>query len=204
MKKFNASSKYLKLSIPELREYGTMKVNQRNFKQDRFAVWTAVQECEGMNCVAAHACIYRVVDPDYDRPKCTVMMKYLKQVEAMILYNFGKDLSEADLFRVGMHLIPLYKQLVRFKISEMAITSQGVAEFAKNGTTKINGVFKEIREVIRSIDAVWKELGMTANRIIPNAPDIPMSANPTYYEQMERDALKEQRKLKIVRRDATR
>jgi hypothetical protein len=180
----------------EYREYGMMKVNQRSLKDDTFPVWTAVQDCEGSNCVSAHVCPY--FSTEIER-KCAVMMKYLKQVEKMILDNLAPDMDDFDLFRVGMQIIPLYKQLARFKIIEMSITSRGISEMTKSGTTKIHSLFKEIREVVKVIDSTWRELGV-GKKGQPEKPEIPVGANRSYYENMESEALKEQKKLKLVKR----
>jgi hypothetical protein len=180
----------------EYREYGMMKVNQRTLKDETFPVWTAIQDCEGTECVSARVCPY--FSTDINR-KCVVMMKYLKQVEKMTLDTFGNEMDDFDLFRVGMHLVPLYKQLARFKIIEMSVTSRGITEMTKSGTTKVNSLFKEIREVVKAIDSTWRELGVVKGKQ-PESPSIPVGANRSYYEQMEKEALKEQKKLKLVKR----
>jgi hypothetical protein len=116
----------------------------------------------------------------------------------MILDNLAPDMDDFDLFRVGMQVIPLYKQLARFKIIEMSITSQNIPEMTKSGTTKINSLFKEIREVIKTIDSTWRELGV-GKKTQPEVKDL-IPTERGYYEKMEKDALKEQNKLKLVRR----
>lgn len=184
--------------------YGNMKVNARVFDKERFPSWNAVQECEGENCAAASVCAYFQQTPNpgnTNSRKCNVVMRYLKEVEHVILSSFGKGLTDADLFRVGMHLLPLYKQLARLKITEMTISSNSVSEMTKGGTTKIHGLFKEMRECIKAIDACWREIGFTKreNESVPQS--VNMSASSSYYEDMEKDALKEQKSLKLVRKN---
>ena len=174
-----------------------MKINQRKLEGESFPVWTAVQDCEMDQCVAAHVCPYFSMERER---KCVVMMKYLKQVEKMVMENLADGMDDFDLFKVGMQLIPLYKQLVRFKIIEMSVTTRGISEMTKSGTTKIHSLFKEIRECIKSIDVTWRELGV-GKKAQPEAPNIPQGANRSYYEDMEKEALKEQKKLKLVRRN---
>lgn len=195
------------MDMIELREYGTMKVNARRLKDDTFPVWTAVQDCELERCVAHTMCPYYagIVDSNEkgtvaNPRKCVVLMKYLKQVEKIIIENFADKMDELDRFRVGMQLIPLYKQLARFKIIEMSLSSRDIPELTKSGTTKVHSVFKEIREVIKTIDACWSELGIIARRKKrPATPEF--TAEQGYYERMETDALKEQKRLKLVRRN---
>jgi hypothetical protein len=197
-------------TITERQEYGTMKINARRFtvidetdqdeKQQVFPVWTAMQDCEMAACVAAHTCPYLDgVVSYYEARKtirhCQVMSKYLKMVESMLITRFGKDLTEVDLFRVGIHLIPLYKQLIRFKIIEMSISTAQVGEVTRSGTTKMHGLFREIREVLKSIDMAWREIGISKEKQ-PAAPDIPKNAKKDYYEIMEGAALREQKAQK--------
>lgn len=180
--------------------YTRMAVNQRQLPHNHqtFPMWTAIQDCEEDDCIARSMCSYTISGT---KKKCKVIMKYLRQVEKVILENYSKDMSEIDLFRVGMHLIPLYKQLARLKIVEMSLSSKDAMEITRSGTTKMHSLFKEIRECIRSIDSTWRELGI-ARYQQKEMPDIPRDANRGYYEMMERDALDEQkaRKLKLVKR----
>lgn len=190
-----------KFDVNELSTYGLLKVNQRKLPSDTsltYPTWTAIENCAVNNCIAARVCPY--IASMRNDMKCRVQMKYLKEVEIMVLNNFGNDLQEEDLFRIGMHLVPLYKQLARFKIVEMTISLRDICEFTKSGTTKVNGLFKEIRECIRQIDREWAEIGISrakTNDIGKNLPDQVID----YYEKMERDALKEQKNLKLVRRN---
>lgn len=181
----------------EYRDYGLMKINQRYLKNDTFPVWTAIQECEGHSCVSAAICPYFYPETEHER-KCVVQMKYLKEVEKMILENLAEDMDDFELFRIGMQIIPLYKQLARFKILEMSIGSSEIPEMTKSGTTKIHSLFKEIREVIKSIDAAWREIRVAKEKRPEVSNLIPTERG--YYERMEKDALKEQQKLKIVKR----
>lgn len=180
----------------ELADYGVMKVNRRNLDDLNFPVWNAIQNCEGQNCISATICPYSLSG----HTKCKVMLKYLIQMEQMIYQNFGNDLEHHELYRVGMHLIPLYKQLARLKIYEMSLSTRDMAEETKGGTTKMHSIFKEIRECVRSIDATWREIGIGKPQRKED-PDIPLKPAVGYYEQMEKDAKKEGQGLKLVKRN---
>lgn len=185
----------------DYREYGLMKATRRKYNDVFFPVWSAIQDCEQENCIAAHACPYMGPngvlvpgqrDPEgKTRTKCQVLMKYLKQVEHIVLKQNEFDLDDFDLFRVGMHIIPLYKQLCRFKIVEMSIMNPSIAEMTKSGTTKVNSIFKEIRECLKAIDMAWRELGISQKRHRAVEPEN-ITPRQGYYEEMERQALNEQ------------
>ena len=118
----------------------------------------------------------------------------------MVLQNFGNDLTEPELYRVGMQLIPLYKQLARLKIVEMSLTTRAMVEETKGGTSKMHPVLKEIRECIRAINAEWREIGISRQKK-PEDPAIPIKPAVDYYERMEKEAEKEGQSLKLVRRN---
>lgn len=190
------------LEANEYRDYGKMKVSTRKVpgieKNVKFPIWTAIQECEYQNCVSACVCPYYYPQDEYRTRKCHVIMKYLKEVERLVYDNFIDDLDEYDLFRVGMHLIPLYKQLGRLKIIEMSMATSGIMEITRSGTSKAHGLFKEMRECIRTIDQTWREIGVTKSRRV-NDPEM---AKPVrgYYEMMEKEALREQGTAKEIKK----
>lgn len=184
------------MKAQEHREYGKMKVQKRTFQEDKFPIWTAVQRCDLDRCVARLACPFYLKSTN----RCTVVMRYLKEAEAMVLQNFGETLTDPELYRVGMQLIPLYKQLARLKIVEMSLSTRAMTEETKAGTSKMHPVFKEIRECIRAINAEWREIGISRYKK-PDDPAIPIKPAVGYYEQMEKDAEKEGQTLKLVKRN---
>lgn len=114
--------------------------------------WDAIQDCEGERCPAHEFC-------EFDqRGKCTVMRQYLKSVMTLIFRNFAEDLTEPHLYRIGMHLMPLYKMLCRMKIEEMAV--RRVVTVDDKGKRAANPLYKEIRETIKLIEQTWKRLGL--------------------------------------------
>lgn len=180
----------------ELADYGVMKLNSRDYDGVLFPIWNAIQNCEGTRCVAATACTYSMSG----HVKCKVILKYLIQLEHMIYANFSQDLEQHDLYRIGMHLVPLYKQLARLKIYEMSMTTRAMAEETRSGTTKMHSIFKEIRECIRSIDSAWREIGIGKAKRFED-PSVPMKPAIDYYERMEKEAAKEGQGLKLVKRN---
>ena len=194
------------LEANEYRDYGKMKINIRklNTLDTKFPIWVAIQECEYEQCISATVCPYYYPQDVLKSRGCLVMKNYLKEVERLVYDNFIDDLDEYDLFRVGMHLIPLYKQLCRLKIVEMSMTMSSIIEETRSGTSKANGILKEIRECIRTIDVTWRELGVTKARREKD-PEMIKPARG-YYEAMESEALREQgsrskkKNSKLVRR----
>jgi hypothetical protein len=112
--------------------------------------WDAVRDCDGDSCPAYIRC------PHPKESYCKMQVLYLESVLSLILSNYV--CSEPELYRIGMHLIPLYKILCRLKIEELGITTL-IYETDK-GNFSSNPILKEIRETIKSIDSAWKELGL--------------------------------------------
>lgn len=194
----------------DYREWGLMRTTQKKYNDLSFPVWSAVQECEQKQCISACVCPYMgpeglvVVGPPRldgmpNRAKCQVQLKYLKQVEQVITRRKDLELDEFDWFKVGMHIIPLYKQLCRFKIIEMSIHTSDISEMTKTGTTKVHSIFKEIRECLKSIDLAWKELDINSKKAKSLEPEF-VEPKKGYYEMMEKEALREQGTAKEIKK----
>jgi hypothetical protein len=198
----------------DFREWGLMRTTQKKYNDLSFPVWSAVQDCEQQECVSVEVCPYMGPeglvmmgqprkDGQPNRSKCQVMLKYLKQVEGMVSKRKDLDLDEFDWFKVGIHIIPLYKQLCRFKIIEMSIPTAKVSEMTKQGTTKVHSIFKEIRECLKSIDLAWRELDINTKKVRKLEPDF-VEPKRGYYEVMEKEALKEQGTAKETKKKNSR
>jgi hypothetical protein len=128
--------------------------------------------------------------------KCKLMKTYLETTEAMLLRNFEKQMDETKLYRIGMHLMPLYRILCRLKIEEVGFTR--IIYTTDKGNYKLNPAVKGILDTITRIEQTWKTLGLDSSVIpIPEVPHpssgktsktIPMMRNPhstSYYSQIE-------------------
>jgi len=166
--------------------------------------WDALQDCEGKSCPAAPRCQYleKALERGESLSKCRVMATYLKSVSTTILGNYEDKMDEGQLFRVGMHIIPLYRNLIKMKIEELGV--RRVVNQDEKGKLSINPLYKEIREYIKLLEQMWKSVGISG--VLVAAPtDDDFGAGDNYYEQMEKEAfadIHEQRgsKLKLVRR----
>jgi hypothetical protein len=136
--------------------------------------WDAVGECLNMNCNIVHLC-------NYDKNgKCKAELKYLGSVNHMIFKNFSEVLDEPTLFRVGRHLMPLYKHLCKMKMYELQVTD--VIWEDENGKLKAEPIYKEIRDTIKAIEAVWKSTGLSKFEIELDSPELEMGGRK--YETM--------------------
>lgn len=151
---------YKRLGMMSL-DKGTM--GGLNDDEKRLISWNAIMPCL-QTCGALEVCPYRsggnpMVEDDPvkkgNHVKCYVMVQYLKSVSSIIMENFSNDLTETELFKVGMHLIPLYKNLCRLKIEEM-----GIIAVVDTYSSKISPIYREMRATIKDIEGLWNSLGL--------------------------------------------
>ena len=101
--------------------------------------------------------------------KCRMQQRYMKSV----IYAFvekmrnAKKTEQEAVIKLGFHLLPLYAQLFKFKLLE--IDNDEILMTTARGDQKINPVYKEIREIIKTITTVWKDIG----------DSVKMRVNPT-------------------------
>ena len=191
--------------------FGNLAVGRGKGKISGNALWSwdALQGCTAEACPAADQCEFLKRDMSrygYGPEKCKVMGAYLKSVTTTILGTYEAQLDQGQLFRIGMHIMPLYKNLVKMKIEELGVLR--VVNRDANGKLSINPLYKEIREYIKLIEQMWKSVGIAGGSMIGAPGNIPLGTpqgDGNYYERMEKEAfadIHQQRgkKLSLVRR----
>ena len=120
--------------------------------------WDPAVKCSDA-CVLYEDCPYE------KKGLCSLEMRYMNTIYKNIVNanpekGIGELLSDFEFQRVGLHLMPLYQQLVKLKKVAYAVESMIVSD--KKGSLKIHPVFGEIRAVIRDIAKEMKEIGVEA------------------------------------------
>lgn len=130
--------------------------------------------------------------------KCAVMTMFLRGVAdtVMMAVPEGEHIDQRALWRIGMHLMPLYQMLGRIKIEEATYTR--VIYTDDKGRRKANPIFKELRETLKLIEAVWKSLNMGG--LMPSSPELDFGDKEAegvrdYYKSMQ-SGQKVKRKVK--------
>lgn len=62
------------------------------------------------------------------------------------------------LFKVGMHIIPMYLNLCALKMEALSVVH--AVDTTHRGDRKADPVYKEIRETIKHINLAWKDIGL--------------------------------------------
>lgn len=131
--------------------------------------WSIIDDCTKEYCPARDVCVYDKYG------KCQTMRKYFKSFQDIIIKNF-KHKDESILYRVGMHLAPIYRQLCKLKIYEISIINPVCSN--AQGNLLIHPVYKEMREVIKTLELLWKSMGLdtSVNTNTP-MPDLDFGTN---------------------------
>lgn len=166
--------------------------------------WDAIDDCVEVQCPIFNIC-------DFDKGgKCGVQKQYVRSVERVIFNNFADHIDESTFMEIGMHIIPLYKQLCKLKIFEMSVEQNEVVRTTQQGGRVINPIFKEIRATIQLLHKMWRELRLNEIGVAPptGKPDPRDPKKMDYYDQLERGAIKidspdddeEPQKLRLIKR----
>ena len=113
----------------------------------------------------------------------------------MIFNNFGEVLDEPTFYRVGMHLMPMYRTLCRLKIEELGVNH--IITTSDTGRKQANPIYKEIRDTIKLIDSLWHSLGLTKFAVVEIPEDLPMEDKPVDSHGHTKMLTKEQEALLV-------
>ena len=161
------------MNIPKRvqRNIGTPAIEKGDIAGElKFYAWDTLPVCQGKLCPAYLECTFVFKDSVADLckqreegiavelPKCGLMHNYLLSVTEIIFRNYAEDLNEAQLYRIGMGLLPQYRQLCRFQIEELGLTS--VVYHTDKGDPRLHPLFTAIREQINAIEKMWGTIGL--------------------------------------------
>jgi hypothetical protein len=131
---------------------GIVKSDDAKDKLYELVYWNAVQKCDSSIC----GCIDLCSNPCPGNP-CSVLSSYMSNVYETMIRTYKGVMTEDSAYRIGMHLVPLYKILCRLKMQEF--TEIEVMVTNSKGERKVNPIFEEIRKTILAIEKMWMNLG---------------------------------------------
>lgn len=187
-----------KLVVP--REDG--KDKRTTFKKDIVLVsWDALPNCTENSCKIFDKCNITEGMKE-SKYVCGVMKNYLKSISLILFRNYGDKLDELQWTKIGLELLPLYRNLVRMKIYELGLVS--ITTTSRQGNIVINPIYREMREQMKVIELIWKSLNLGGIPLgvgdIPpdddfdgdeEAIEIRPDGDPNYYDNMLKDIQKE-------------
>lgn len=121
-------------------------------------VWMPTTIC-GSDCPIYNECPYE----DQTGSPCRFEFSYMKAIYTSIINEdpekgIADKLDDIEHYRVGYHLMPLYRQLARFKKLEFSVKHLTTVD--KQGKESMHPVFKAIQEVITKISKEINDLGL--------------------------------------------
>lgn len=150
-------------------------------------------------------CIYQSC-PYTKKGRCSLEQNYMNNVFGNLVNpdpkkGIADQLNDIELQRVGIHLIPLYHQLIKMK--KEAFSVRNISHVNKQGSIKIHPVFAEIREIIRCISKEMKDLNInekwekkygagpiTIGGSGPSIEELMEKGDPGYYESISQEEKK--------------
>lgn len=149
------------------------------------------------NCPVYDDCPYQ------KNGRCKLEMTYMNKIFQNLVNpdpnkGIADQLNDIELQRVGIHLIPLYHQLIKMKKEAFAV--RDISHVNKQGSIKIHPVFAEIREIIRCISKEMKDLDIngkwekkhgagpiTIGGSGPSIEELMEKGDPGYYESISKE-----------------
>lgn len=181
-------------------EFNSVKLGKGRFRDwPNVTIWSPIPVCDKKNCPIAGICPYE--------PKtfCTLQRTYLLEVFKTLMETFKNVMDEELMTKVGFHLLPLYSQLIKFKMHEASLI--GTTYMTEKGDIKIHPIYKEIRMALRAIEDTWKSLDIPtsvkeARRNLGdiNVNDLEKFGDPGAYDEME-ELDKPEKKVKKLRKN---
>ena len=139
--------------VPLKRRDHAIVVESMKSKTGCFAVaWNAPKICSGKKCPINDRCVAVKKDEI-----CQLHKSYLNSIFEAAMDMLGIGITTREAVRLGMHIIPLYSILFDLKIAQSRVGN--VYTMTRDGSLKINPIYKEIREQIKCIDEMWSKLG---------------------------------------------
>ncbi len=133
-------------------EKGTLRPTKGDLRGHRWIIFDAATRCQAEDCPLFTDCPYEKVG------KCTVETKYTTAIFDSICDEIGDKLNQRTLNKISLHLFPLYSQLIKMKKVALGITNPTYNTV--QGAKKIHPIFREIREVIKSLESTQRSMGI--------------------------------------------
>lgn len=119
-------------------------------------VWAVVGNCRGNRCPLRDKCQY-VKGVRYPLV-CQSQSQYLRSIYRCAVLTAGADCPEEVMALIGLELVPLYDQLFRLKMHLHNPDQMTPMHLTANGSLRVDPAMKEMREVIKTLRQVWKEV----------------------------------------------
>ncbi len=150
-----------------MKDIGDMTLYKGKLGDVQLIMWDALPDCTD-ECSIYESCPY-----EKRRIKCEMRRRYLESVMDSLEKGVKKK-DEISSLTIGLLVAPLFQSLISFKIFQHSLGHDVMMR------TKVHPIYKEIRQVIKEISSLLKDLGLTEGDKKGNYLD----GNSEYYDQM--------------------
>jgi len=150
-----------------MKDIGDMTLYKGKLGDVQLIMWDALPDCTD-ECSIYESCPY-----EKRRMKCEMRRRYLESVMDSLEKGVKKK-DEISSLTIGLLVAPLFQSLISFKIFQHSLGHDVMMR------TKVHPIYKEIRQVIKEISSLLKDLGLTEGDKKGNYLD----GNSEYYDQM--------------------
>jgi len=150
-----------------MRNLGDMTLYKGKLGDVQLIMWDALPQC------VEECTIYTTCPFDKGRLKCEMRRRYLESVMKSLEEGVKKK-DEISALTIGLLIAPLFQHLISFKIFEHSLGHNIMAK------TKIHPIYKEIRQTIKEISGLLKDLGLTEASKGKGYLD----GDPDYYDEL--------------------
>jgi len=157
-----------------MKNIGSLQINKGLLGELQVKVWDALPTCDESCSLWEEKCPY-----DKTKRICDLRKNYVENVFTS-LSKACDDQDDITMHRLGFLLIPLYTSLISIKM-EIHSKNGNIRGF-KGG---VDPIYREMRETIRMIDMMLKDLGIDKNKDGKgNKRKDFVNGNAEYYEDL--------------------
>lgn len=140
-------------------EKGAWQYGNKEEENFYLIAWDFATDCTGKDCPLYSKCHYTKQWEVNKTNKCRMQLRYMKNVIFAFVDKMrkAKKSDQEDIIKLGYHLLPLYAQLFKFKVWEHG--NSELVIHSSRGDPRVHPVYKEIREIIKTITNVWRDIG---------------------------------------------
>ena len=140
---------------------GSQVVDKGKSQGVEFTSLDIVEDCAGHECGLFKVCTHE------KRGQCQMQIGFLGSAAGRLL-KLAREGSQEDALRIGMLVMPLFLHLVKLKMVEYG---SGVLVSTKMGVS-VTPIFREIRETVKTISALMKEVGNGSGKKLGGDPSL--------------------------------
>jgi hypothetical protein len=167
-------------------------------------IWDKVRSCDGESCELYDDCPYFRTDEQKFRATqtnklgaCKVEQRYLYSILSPFLDLLQKVPDPFVMQWVGMHIVPMYHDLVQLKMEKAKL--RNVVYYDSKGVKRVHPIYDQLLRTHKEILGAWKTTGLAkiasdagffhaGGVMAPSPDDDILNGDPDSYDEMSEGA----------------